>query len=152
MYLDTFREVHGAWSIEGKSANQEVVVLNLNYSSFSQVALHDLVSRGLSTDLLVLTNKATYFPICQTAITLVFCCDCSPIIKPPFIISLKKRHFPWNSSIPYLFLPSSIEAASLSTLSVPVSIWELIFHTTEQQRQLSCVVCWSEAMKKKSSL
>ena len=91
MYLDTFREVHGAWSIEGKSANQEVVVLNLNYSSFSQVALHDLVSRGLSTDLLVLTNKATYFPICQTVKALVFCCDWSPIIKTPFIISLSKK-------------------------------------------------------------
>ena len=91
MYLDTFREVHGAWSIEGKSANQEVVVLNLNYSSFSQVALHDLVSRGLSTDLLVLTNKATYFPICQTVKALVFCCDWSPTIKPTFIISLSKK-------------------------------------------------------------
>ena len=29
------------------------------------------------------------------------------------------------------------------------SIWELIFHTTEQQMQLSFVVRWSEAMERK---
>ena len=72
--------------------------------------------------------------------------------NPLYNLSLKKRHFPWNWSIPYLFLPSSIVAASLSTLSVPVSISELIFYSTEQQRQLSCVVCWSRAMKKMFSL
>ena len=46
-------------------------------------------------------------------------------------------------------LPSSIMVASLSTSSVPAGIWELVFDTTEQQRQLSCVVRWSETMERK---
>ena len=47
-------------------------------------------------------------------------------------------------------LPSSRVASSLSTFSIPVSTWELIFHTTEQQRQLSNVERWSKAVQRKT--
>ena len=46
-------------------------------------------------------------------------------------------------------LPSSIMVASLSTSSIPAGICELVYDTTEQQRQLSCVVRWSETMERK---
>ena len=66
----------------------------------------------------------------------------------PLHPSKKKKH----TSLVHLtknmhFLPLNIVAASLFTFSIPVSIWEQ--NTTEQQKQLSVVVRWSETVERK---
>ena len=70
-----------------------------------------------------------------------------PHHQPPLHPSKKKHTSLVQLTKNMHFLPLNIVAASLFTFSIPVSIWEQ--NTTEQQKQLSVVVRWSEAVERK---
>lgn len=143
------------------------MILTLDASIFRWVALPDLTSRGLSTDLLVLTKKGYESPsfankkssglllLLEPRHQVLSSSKKKQKTKQNILSSSKKKtkNKTKHTSLAQLrknmhFLPLSIVASSMSTFLISVSIWELIFHTAEQQSQLPCVGRWNKVRER----